>query len=302
MEDKEKLEVAYKFHHQNAIDYCSNLKWQDAEKELKLAIEALIKLADSTSRVDKQSYIVKDMTLPEGKPDSDVSLKEKQSYVLKAKALAKLLVQVREKIEAQKKEAVTSSAEKRKGAAALPVDKLITEIEDLDISESVKKELVYILNMQRMLRERKVWGLPNHSYCTHVALSGDTASCRLVADILAKIYYTFELCGRPEVTRVSLPDILVADKIGLTGKRMNEIVEEKAVGGVLLIEDIGAYVRGESDHYKEAMNVIYCVLASCRRDISVIFADTPEVMERFLSYEVGISPKIPTKMDLSTPE
>lgn len=268
MADKEFLQAEYKNHYGNAVELCKVDDLQAALEELKLAADAAIKLANVSS--DQERWIC----------------------VARVKSIARIISDVKKKLDGE------DDAKNNAVAPGSMLDKAVAELESLKGLKGVKDEIKHLTGILTMRLKREEAGLPNPQISLHCIFAGAPGTGkRTVAGILAKIYCALKVCDKPEVTYVSLSDI-ISDEIAVTGNRMQELVD-KAVGGVLFIEGIDQYFLSDSRSYKEAMNVIYCVLASCRRDITLILAGDPEGMHEFARREISISTKIPSVIDFS---
>ena len=109
-----------------------------------------------------------------------------------------------------------------------------------------------------------------------------------VARLLAKIYHAIGVLPKGQLVEVDRSG-LVAGFVGQTALKTGEVVQ-KAIGGVLFIDEAYALVNAESanDFGHEAIEVLLKNMEDHRKDLIVIVAGYAQPMERFLHSNPGL--------------
>lgn len=125
-----------------------------------------------------------------------------------------------------------------------------------------------------------------------------------MARLLAQIYRTLEVVDRGQLVETDRAG-LVAGYVGQTATRVTEVFD-RADGGVLLIDEAYALVRGnEGDFGQEAIDTIVKLVEDRRDRVVVIAAGYPDEMGGFLDANPGLRSRFPKTIefpDYSTDE
>lgn len=115
----------------------------------------------------------------------------------------------------------------------------------------------------------------------------------LIARIMAKMLYDLGLISENKLIEVERKD-LVASYVGQTSQKTSEVIE-KAMGGVLFIDEAYALVQGkkdDGDYGIEAIATLIKAMEDYKENLVVIFAGYKDEMKSFLDINPGIASRI----------
>ncbi len=192
----------------------------------------------------------------------------------------------------QTSEPGTSSPE---APPARPIGDLLAELDDLVGLAEVKREVKLVTDLLQVQRLRRQRALPVAESSRHLIFTGNPGTGKTtVARLLAQIYRTLGVVTRGHLVETDRAG-LVAGYVGQTATRVTEAFD-RADGGVLLIDEAYALVRGsDTDFGREAIDTIVKLVEDRRDRLVVIAAGYPDEMADF----VGANPGLPSRFPRS---
>jgi energy-coupling factor transporter ATP-binding protein EcfA2 len=174
-----------------------------------------------------------------------------------------------------------------------PLDALLAKLDALIGLEPVKAEVRLVANLLTVARLRRERGLPVPGTSHHLVFTGNPGTGKTtVARLLARVYRTLGVVPRGHLLEVDRSQ-LVAGYVGQTAQRVRAAFDE-ARGGVLLIDEAYALMRGgDRDFGQEAIDTIVKLVEDRRDDTVVIVAGYPDEMEAFLDTNPGLRSRFP---------
>ncbi len=186
-----------------------------------------------------------------------------------------------------------------------PLDELLAELDELVGMAEVKREVKLVANLIQVQKLRRERNLATLEASHHLVFTGNPGTGKTtVARLLAQIYRTLEVVEKGQLVETDRAG-LVAGYVVQTALKVQEVFD-RADGGVLLIDEAYALVRGsESDFGREAIDTIVKLVEDRRDRTVVIVAGYPDEMQLFLDANPGLRSRFPktiTFPDYSTDE
>ena len=180
------------------------------------------------------------------------------------------------KQEEEKKQSEKSAMDELEGYIGL--NKVKQKMRDLQISVKMRKR-----------RQDLGMDVVGNGFL-HMIFTGNPGTGKTeVAKIVARVLCEIGVLSNPEPVIVERGD-LVAEFIGQTEKKTNEVIE-KALGGVLFIDEAYTLSKGDGsgkDFGQEAIDTLLTAMVKYKENLVVIAAGYTEDMERFLESNKGL--------------
>jgi AAA+ superfamily predicted ATPase len=171
---------------------------------------------------------------------------------------------------------------------AKPLEELLAELDALVGLAPVKAEVKLLSNLLQVQRLRKERGMPIIDTSNHLVFTGNPGTGKTtVARLLSQIYRTLGVVSKGQLVETDRSR-LVAGFVGQTAIKTREAIEQ-AIGGVLLVDEAYALVRGgENDFGREAIDTLVKFMEDHRDDLAVIAAGYTEEMTTFIDANPGL--------------
>ena len=163
----------------------------------------------------------------------------------------------------------------------------IEEISQLVGLRHVKELINRLVAQQKIGHLRQSSGLVAVLPSPHLVFAGNPGTGKTtVARLVGRLYKDLGLLSKGHVVEVDRSN-LVAAYVGQTALRTKEACQ-KALGGVLFIDEAYSLVGGGQDYGKEAIETLLTFMEANRGNIVVIAAGYPDRMHKFLDSNPGL--------------
>lgn len=200
-----------------------------------------------------------------------------------------------------KKAAVSTGQKEAEPKEELPppekMEDLLKELDSYIGLDVVKDEVRSLINMVQVYKLRREHDLPTTDMSLHMVFTGNPGTGKtMMARMMARIYRSLGILSKGQLVEVDRSG-LVAGYVGQTAIKTQKAIE-KAMGGVLFIDEAYALYRGGEDSFGlEAIDTLVKGIEDHRDDLVVILAGYTKEMQLFLSANSGLASRFPNQIE-----
>ena len=177
------------------------------------------------------------------------------------------------------------------------IEDLLAELDSYIGLGVVKEEVHNLINMVQVYKLRQQHDLPTTDMSLHMVFTGNPGTGKtMMARMMARIYRSLGILSKGQLVEVDRSG-LVAGYVGQTALKTQKVIE-KAMGGVLFIDEAYALYRGGEDSFGlEAIDTLVKGIEDHRDDLVVILAGYTKEMQLFLSANSGLASRFPNQSE-----
>lgn len=176
------------------------------------------------------------------------------------------------------------------------LDKYFTKLNEFTGLKSVKTEIKDIAKFATVQHALKSQGKKTSQVSLHLAFMGNPGTGKTtVARLIGEIYKEIGLLPFSKVIEVERAD-LVGGYVGHTAIKTKKVIN-KAMGGILFIDEAYTLAKESEDFGQEAIDTILKAMEDNRGKFAVIVAGYTKPMETFLSSNPGLTSRFERKIE-----
>ena len=289
MKDSRLLYDTFNIYYNRGIEALKEKNYELARKNFLSASETLLKLAKESTGELKVKRIARAEELVElaSKIEENIKVEGKRSYS-KVNFKEKRDDSDDDSLEFASNVTVIENDDKT-------LDECLEELNSLEGLARVKEQVQDLVNQIKVFKMRKASSLevPDISY--HMVFLGNPGTGKTtVARIMGGIYKSLGILSKGQLCEVSRSD-LVAGYMGQTAIKTKEVIQSKALGGVLFIDEAYSLKQRDDDSFgQEAIDTLNKLMEDYRDDLVVIVAGYEENMKTFIDSNPGLKSRFKT--------
>lgn len=168
------------------------------------------------------------------------------------------------------------------------LDSVLNELHNLVGLDKVKNDIQSLLNFIKICQMRTKRGMKVPTVSYHLVFTGNPGTGKTtVARLVTRLYYLMGILPEGQLVETDRSG-LVAGYLGQTAIKTQKVIQ-KALGGVLFIDEAYSLVNDDDDSYgKEAIETILKAMEDHRDELVVIVAGYDELMHKFIDSNPGL--------------